>query len=60
MVVPAEEIIGPGRSLIQGPVARLDIAFFKGFFLSIRFEAVIGPDVNTLPFAGENLAPSFC
>jgi hypothetical protein len=58
MVIQAKKIVGPGRSLIQGPIAGRDVAFFKGTLLSVRFEAVVGPDVKASFFPRENLTPS--
>jgi hypothetical protein len=59
MMVAAEEVVGPGRGLVEGPVPRRCVTFSKGFFFAIGFEPVISADVDALPFPRKNLAPPF-
>jgi hypothetical protein len=58
VVVATQEVVRPGRGLIQRPVARGSIARPEGFLFFVRFEPLIGPHVDTLPFAREDFAPS--
>src|SRR4030042_1747058 len=59
MMVTAEEIVGPGRNLIQSPVTGWDVILFKGFFFSVGLEAIIGAHVDALLFPRKDFTPSF-
>jgi hypothetical protein len=59
MVVAAEEIVGPGRGLIQGPVSGRDVTFFQRLLLSVGFEPFIGADVNASLLPRKNFTPAF-
>jgi hypothetical protein len=59
-MIAAEEIVGPGRGLVQTPVSGWNVTFFERILLAIRFEPVVGPDVNAPFLPWKNFAPPFC
>src|SRR4030042_1844232 len=59
VMVAAEEVVGPGRGLVQGPVPGRRVAFPEGFFFAIGFEPVVSTAVDALPFPRKDLAPPF-
>ena len=59
MMVAAEEVVGPGGGLVQGPVPGRCVPFSKGFLFAIGFKPVISADVDALPFPRKDLAPPF-
>jgi hypothetical protein len=58
-MVAAEEVVGPGGGLVQGPVPGRCVAFSEGFLFAIRFKPVVSADINALPFPRKDLAPPF-
>ena len=59
MVIAADEVVGPGGGLIEGPVPRRQALLFERFFFMVRFEPVVGPDVDAPSLSREDFAPSF-
>ncbi len=59
VMVAAEEVVGPGGGLVQGPVPGRRVAFPEGFFFAIGFEPVVGADVDAFSFPRKDLAPAF-
>jgi hypothetical protein len=57
-MIAAEEIIGPRRGLVQGPVTGWDIAVLKGALLSVGFKAVISTIIDASSLPGKDLAPA--